>query len=391
MFCKEFLNSPIITGLPSRVIAGISIAGVLGSLLLISCVLFGFFYRRKKLQTSSLPETYNDDEDHYGQHGYVDTSVEFSFQELATATNDFNISNKIGQGGFGTVYYAQLSGKRAAIKKMDIQASKEFLAELKVHLIGYCVDRFLCLVYEFIENGNLNQHLRGSDRDPLPWLARVQIALDSARGLQYIHELTIPGYIHRDVKSTNILIDENFRGKVGDFGLTVLTELGNARKPRRAGTFGYMPPEFILGYLCFRYAENDDVSPKTDVYAFGVVLYELISAKEAVLETKQIISEFSTHKEKIITLYKTITDLFEDVLSQPDPRDELCKLIDPRLGDNYPLDSIHKMVQLAKACTHENPQLRPSMRSIVIALMTLSSSTENWDEKSSLVNQMASR
>ncbi|KAL5098668.1 hypothetical protein RYX36_002995, partial [Vicia faba] len=107
---------------------------------------------------------------------------------------------------------------------MDMQASKEFLAELKVmthvhhlnlvRLIGYCVEGSLFLVYEYIENGNLSQHLRGTGwKDPLSWAARVQIALDSARGLEYIHEHTIPVYIHRDVKSANILIDKNFRGK----------------------------------------------------------------------------------------------------------------------------------------------------------------------------------
>ncbi|CAI8585385.1 unnamed protein product [Vicia faba] len=143
---------------------------------------------------------------------------------------------------------------KAAIKKMDMQASKEFLAELKVlthvhhlnlvRLIGYCVEGSLFLVYEYIENGNLSQHLRGTGKDPLSWAARVQIALDSARGLEYIHEHTVPVYIHRDVKSANILIDKNFRGKVADFGLTKLTEYGSSSlQTRLVGTFGYMPPE----------------------------------------------------------------------------------------------------------------------------------------------------
>ncbi|PKI54364.1 hypothetical protein CRG98_025250 [Punica granatum] len=137
---------------------------------------------------------------------------------------------------------------------MDMQASREFLAELKVlthvhhlnlvRLIGYCVEGSLFLVYEFIENGNLSEHLRGSNREPLPWSIRVQIALDSARGLEYIHEHTVPVYIHRDIKSANILIDRNFHGKVADFGLTKLTEVGSTSLPTRlVGTFGYMPPE----------------------------------------------------------------------------------------------------------------------------------------------------
>ncbi|XP_056177558.1 chitin elicitor receptor kinase 1 [Syzygium oleosum] len=317
----------------------------------------------------------------------VDKSVEFSYEELAKATENFSLANKIGQGGFGAVYYAELRGEKAAIKKMDMQASREFLAELKVlthvhhlnlvRLIGYCVEGSLFLVYEYIENGNLSQHLRGSDREPLQWSTRVQIALDSARGLEYIHEHTVPVYIHRDIKSANILIDKNFHAKVADFGLTKLTEVGSTSLPTRlVGTFGYMPPE---------YAQYGDVSPKVDVYAFGVVLYELISAKEAVVKANGSIAES-----------KGLVALFEEVLNQPNPREDLHKLVDPRLGDNYPLDSAQKMAQLAKACTQENPQLRPSMRSIVVALMTLSSTTEDWDvgsfyENHALVNLMSGR
>ncbi|KAM7495229.1 hypothetical protein LguiB_029838 [Lonicera macranthoides] len=317
----------------------------------------------------------------------VDKSVEFSYEELSKATDDFSLSYKIGQGGFGAVYYAELRGEKAAIKKMDMQASREFLAELKVlthvhhlnlvRLIGYCVEGSLFLVYEFIENGNLSQHLRGSERDPLPWATRVQIALDSARGLEYIHEHTVPVYIHRDIKSANILIDKNFHAKVADFGLTKLTEVGSTSMPTRlVGTFGYMPPE---------YAQYGDVSPKIDVYAFGVVIYELISAKEAIVKENGSVSES-----------KGLVALFDEVLGKPDPKEDLGKLVDPRLGENYPLDSVRKMAQLAKACTHEKPELRPSMRSIVVALMTLSSSTEDWDigsfyENQALVNLMSGR
>ncbi|MED6144491.1 hypothetical protein PIB30_016159 [Stylosanthes scabra] len=317
----------------------------------------------------------------------VDKSVEFSYEELAKATNGFSIANKIGQGGFGSVYYAELRDEKAAIKRMDMQASKEFLAELKVlthvhhlnlvRLIGYCVEGSLFLVYEYIENGNLSQHLRVSGRDPLSWPIRVQIALDSARGLEYIHEHTVPVYIHRDIKSANILIDKNFRAKVADFGLTKLTEYGSSSlQTRLVGTFGYMPPE---------YAQYGEVSPKIDVYAFGVVLYELISGKEAIIKTNEIVTES-----------KGLVALFEEVLSQPDPKEDLSKYVDPRLGANYPVDSVFKMCQLARACTHENPQLRPSMRSIVVALMTLSSATEDWDvgsfyENQALVHLMSGR
>ncbi|CAK9155379.1 unnamed protein product [Ilex paraguariensis] len=398
------------TGLSPGAIAGVSVAGIAGLLLFGGCLYVGF-YRNKKLQKTVMLSRTSEDQplqaapasggpvvkaaESPGLAGAspgltgitVDKSVEFSYEELAKATNDFSIANKIGQGGFGSVYYAELRGEKAAIKKMDMQATREFLAELKVlthvhhlnlvRLIGYCTEGSLFVVYEYIENGNLSQHLHGSGMDPLPWPTRVQIALDSARGLEYIHEHTVPAYIHRDIKSANILIDKNFHGKVADFGLTKLTEVGSTALPTRlVGTFGYMPPE---------YAQYGEVSPKIDVYAFGVVLYELISAKEAIVKANGSVAES-----------KGLVALFEEVFSHPDAGKDLCKLVDPRLGDNYPLDSVRKMAQLAKACTHENPQLRPSMRSLVVVLMTLSSTTEDWDvrsfyENEALTNLMSGR
>ncbi|CAD6218526.1 unnamed protein product [Miscanthus lutarioriparius] len=299
----------------------------------------------------------------------VDRSIEFSYEELSDATNNFSMEHKIGQGGFGSVYYAELRGEKAAIKKMDTKASQEFLAELKVltcvhhsnlvRLIGYCVESCLFLVYEFIENGNLSQHLHGTGYEPLSWTSRVQIALDSARGLEYIHEHTVPVYVHRDIKSANILIDKDFRAKVADFGLTKLSEIGTTATSqslpslRVVGTFGYMPPE---------YARYGEVSPKVDVYAFDIVLYELLSAKEAIVRS----TEF-TDAQGLAYLFE------EEALSMPNPKEALQELIDPRLGGDYPIDSVVKIAYLAKSCTHEEPRMRPTMRSVVVALMALSS------------------
>ncbi|XP_021321049.1 chitin elicitor receptor kinase 1 [Sorghum bicolor] len=388
---------------------GAIVGGVLGgvAVLVLVVLLYTMFYRRRKankaallpsseystqLATTSMDKSAlstNQADSASGVPGItVDKSVEFSYEELFNATEGFSMSNKIGQGGFGAVYYAELRGEKAAIKKMDMQASHEFLAELKVlthvhhlnlvRLIGFCTESSLFLVYEFIENGNLSQHLRGTGYEPLSWAARVQIALDSARGLEYIHEHTVPVYIHRDIKSANILIDKNYRAKVADFGLTKLTQVGNTSLPTRGivGTFGYMPPE---------YARYGDVSPKVDVYAFGVVLYELISAKDAIVRSTESSSDS-----------KGLVYLFEEALNTPDPKEGLQRLIDPALGEDYPMDSILKMTVLARACTQEDPKARPTMRSIVVALMTLSSTSEFWDmnaiqENQGLVNLMSGR
>ncbi|KAL9242564.1 hypothetical protein vseg_016552 [Gypsophila vaccaria] len=397
---KDGLYPPFIlrSGLSGGAIAGIIIA-VLFGLIILGAVFF-IRRRRKKTKNSSTLLDSQGEQSKRTAHGSshttasdtgtigvtVNKSVEFSYEELAQATDNFSLANKIGSGGFGDVFYAELRGEKAAVKKMDMQASKEFLAELNVltrvhhlnlvRLIGYCVEECLFLVYEFIENGNLSQHLRGSLKDPLPWASRVQIALDSARGLEYIHEHTVPVYIHRDIKSANILIDKNLHAKVADFGLTKLTEVGIHSAPTRlVGTFGYMPPE---------YAQYGEVTPKVDVYAFGVVLYELISAKAAVVKETASVADS-----------KGLVGLFEAVLNQHDMT-EIQKLVDPRLGNDYPLNSVYKMAQLAFACTQENPHLRPSMRSVVVALMTMSSTTAEWDagtfyENQGLVNLVSGR
>ncbi|KAK9699726.1 hypothetical protein RND81_08G192000 [Saponaria officinalis] len=371
-------SPPMSPGISPGIVAGVCVA--IGLIALLGCWYFGCIRRKKskhallsdqsEIQLAKEANVTAQPEGTSVIPGVkIDKSVEFSYVELSNATNNFSLAHIIGQGGFAVVYYGELRGEKTAIKKMDMQATKEFLAELKVlshvhhlnlvRLIGYCVERSLFLVYEYIENGTLSQHLRGSDRPPLPWTTRVQIALDSARGLEYIHEHTVPVYIHRDIKSPNILIDNKFRAKVADFGLTKLVEVGTSSLPTGLqGTFGYMPPE---------YAQFGDVSVKVDVFAFGVVLYELISGKPAVVKESDPLSQ-----------PQAIVSLFEDVFRDSDPT-SVCKLVDPRLGEDYPLDSVFKMAELARACTQHQPELRPIMRSVVVALLALSSGANNWD------------
>ncbi|XP_069147664.1 lysM receptor-like kinase 13 isoform X2 [Solanum lycopersicum] len=359
LFCMS-----VSSGSSGKTIAALAVASLAGVLLLVGIIYVGIYRRKEQKVAANIPvssgQCYPPSPGLSGIH--VDKSVEFSYQELAESTDNFSISNKIGEGGFGAVYYAELRGKKAAIKRMNREGRTEFLAELKiltrvhhlnlVSLIGYCVERSLFLVYEFIENGNLSQHLHG--RDVLTWSTRVQIAMDSARGLEYIHEHTVPFYIHRDVKSANILINKNFHAKIGDFGLSKLVESGNPTlNTRFMGTFGYMPPE---------YGHSGVISRKVDVYAFGVVLYELISSKDAIV------------KEDGVDEARSLVALFDEAHSHPNQIEAISRLIDPKLCDDYPLDSVYKMAQLAKSCTEKNPEMRPTMKSVVVALMALSSS-----------------
>ncbi|PNX72781.1 receptor-like protein kinase, partial [Trifolium pratense] len=265
---------------------------------------------------------------------------------------------------------------------MKMQATREFLSELKVltsvhhwnlvHLIGYCVEGYLFLVYEYMENRNLSQHLHNSAKEPMPWSTRLQISLDVARGLEYIHDHSVPVYIHRDIKSENILLNENITGKIADFGLTKLTDIASStdNTDHVAGTFGYMPPENAYGHI----------SRKIDVYAFGVVLYELISAKAAVIKIdKNEFKSLEIRTNESVDEYKSLVALFDEVIDEEgNPIEEgLRKLVDPRLGDNYSIDSIKKMTQLAKTCTNRDPKQRPRMRAVVVSLMKLNSSIDD--------------
>ncbi|KAL6011439.1 hypothetical protein ACLOJK_001887 [Asimina triloba] len=211
----------------------------------------------------------------------------FSLEQIEEATANFDETRKIGEGGYGRVYLGNLARKEVAIKKMKSSKSKEFFVELKVELIGYaCGDDHLYLVYEYVSNGSLYDHLhdpllRDAGHQPLSWNARAQIALDAARGIEYIHDHTKAQYVHRDIKTSNILLDDTLRAKVADFGLAKLVERSSAEDciaTRLVGTPGYLPPESV---------RQLQTTSKTDVFAFGVVLAELITGRRALVRDNQ--------------------------------------------------------------------------------------------------------
>ncbi|GLU05164.1 hypothetical protein SLE2022_222780 [Rubroshorea leprosula] len=212
----------------------------------------------------------------------------FTLRDLQQATNRFSKDNIIGDGGYGIVYKGNLiNGTPVAVKKLlnnPGQADKDFRVEVEaighvrhknlVRLLGYCIEGTQrLLVYEYVNNGNLEQWLRGdmSHKGYLTWEARIKILLGTAKALAYLHEAIEPKVVHRDIKSSNILIDDNFDGKISDFGLAKLLGDGKSYITTRVmGTFGYVAPE---------YANSGLLNEKSDVYSFGVLLLEAITGR----------------------------------------------------------------------------------------------------------------
>ncbi|KMT14141.1 hypothetical protein BVRB_4g079620 [Beta vulgaris subsp. vulgaris] len=215
----------------------------------------------------------------------------FTLRDLETATNRFSKENVIGEGGYGIVYKGCLvNGTPVAIKRILNnlgQAEKEFRVEVEaighvrhknlVRLLGYCVEgTHRMLVYEYVNNGNLEQWLHGAMRQHgyLTWEARMKVLLGTAKALAYLHEAIEPKVVHRDIKSSNILIGEDFNAKVSDFGLAKLLGAGKSHVTTRVmGTFGYVAPE---------YANTGLLNEKSDVYSFGVLLLESITGRDPV-------------------------------------------------------------------------------------------------------------
>ncbi|XP_043690079.1 probable receptor-like protein kinase At2g42960 [Telopea speciosissima] len=215
----------------------------------------------------------------------------FTLRDLEFATNRFAVENVLGEGGYGVVYQGRLmNGTEVAVKKLLNnlgQAEKEFRVEVEaighvrhknlVRLLGYCIEGIhRMLVYEYVNNGNLEQWLHGAMRQQgsLSWEARMKVILGTAKALAYLHEAIEPKVVHRDIKSSNILIDEEFNAKVSDFGLAKLLGSGKSHITTRVmGTFGYVAPE---------YANTGLLNEKSDVYSFGVLLLEAVTGRDPV-------------------------------------------------------------------------------------------------------------
>ncbi|KAJ7548575.1 hypothetical protein O6H91_07G017700 [Diphasiastrum complanatum] len=311
----------------------------------------------------------------------VEKPIIFTYEEICVATEDFRETNMIGQGAYSSVFRGNLQDQEVAIKRMKATKSKEFLAELKVlsrvhhtnlvELIGYATsEEELFLVYEYAENGALSKHLhnpRAKGYTPFTWNARVQIALDTSRGLEYLHDHANAHYIHRDVKTSNILLDSFFRAKVADFGLAKLVQQiddGEILITRVVGTFGYLAPE---------YRRDGQATAKSDVYAFGVVLFELITGQQAISKNTM---DAETPRERRSIISLVLAALNGCSRSKVNI---LQEMVDQDLEGMYPIEGLYKMATLAKQCVEEDPCLRPDMKQVVFVLSQILFESIEWE------------
>nr|XP_043629193.1 L-type lectin-domain containing receptor kinase IX.1-like [Erigeron canadensis] len=282
----------------------------------------------------------------------------FSYNELARSTSYFSESDKLGEGGFGGVYKGFLKdlSTYVAVKKVSKsskQGIKEYASEVKiisrlrhrnlVQLIGWCHEKSeLLLVYEYMENGSLDSHLFKA-RSLLPWDTRYKIAHGVASALLYLHEEWEQCVLHRDIKSSNVMLDTNFNAKLGDFGLAKLVDHEKGSQTTMiAGTFGYMAPECVV---------TGKASKESDVFSFGVVALEIACGQKPI--------EYKA-EEKQIRLVARVWELYG--------LGTLLEAADPCLGSEFDVDEIQRLMIVGLWCAHPDSESRPSMRQAIQVL-----------------------
>ncbi|PIA52498.1 hypothetical protein AQUCO_01000401v1 [Aquilegia coerulea] len=288
----------------------------------------------------------------------------YKFEELELATENFSSKYWIK----GSVYRGMINGSLAAIKKTDRDVTKEINILNKINhfnlikLSGVCFDEgYWYLVFEYALNGSLTEwiYYNTSTKKVLSWEERMQIALDVASGLNYLHSYTNPPHVHKDIKTSNVLLDSDFRAKIANFSLARSAdgEGGEFALTRHiVGTKGYMAPEYL---------ENGYVSPKLDVYSFGIVMLEIVTGKEAAVAREA--GKFF------------LPEALTAILGDENPKEKLKNFIDPSLRGDYPLDLALLIARLIDSCLRRDPAGRPAMDDIQQTLSNISN-TFNWEE-----------
>ncbi|KAJ3691267.1 hypothetical protein LUZ61_020431 [Rhynchospora tenuis] len=284
----------------------------------------------------------------------------FPFGDLSDATNGFSENNKLGEGGFGSVYRGILNDENVNIavkrvSKESNQGEKEYISEVTVisqlryrnlvQLIGYCHDHgeFL-LVYELMHNGSLDKHLY-SKESVLTWPIRHNIALGLGSALLYLHEGCLQSVVHRDIKPSNIMLDSSFDAKLGDFGLARLADHNQHIKTTLvAGTQGYMAPECALG--------TETSSTHSDVFSFGIVLLEITCGRGPII--------YQQNERKTISLVKWVWDLYR--------QNSLLEAVDEKLNGDFEKEEAERLMVVGLWCVHPEKSLRPSIKQAISVL-----------------------
>ncbi|PSS30541.1 Calcium/calmodulin-regulated receptor-like kinase [Actinidia chinensis var. chinensis] len=274
----------------------------------------------------------------------------YSYKDIQKATQNF--TTILGQGSFGQVYKATMAtGEVVAVKALasnSKQGEKEFHTEVSllgrlhhrnlVNLVGYCVDKGQrMLIYEFMSNGSLASLLYCQEERVLSWEERLQIALDISHGIEYLHDGAVPPVIHRDLKSANILLDRTMRAKVADFGLSK-EEAFDGHNSGLKGTYGYIDPAYV---------STNKFTMKSDIYSFGVILFELITA---------------IHPHQNLMEYVNLAGM------SPDGVDEI---LDKRLVGEFNVLEARNLAAIAHKCLHKTPRRRPSIGEVLQAILKI--------------------
>ncbi|XVE89309.1 hypothetical protein DITRI_Ditri19aG0192100 [Diplodiscus trichospermus] len=339
------------------IIIGAAVGASMLFLLLVLAGIYAYCYKKKaeKATKERNPYAHWDSKKSSGGIPQLKGARCFSFEELKKCTNNFSQANDIGSGGYGKVYRGTLpTGELVAIKRLrqgSMQGGLEFKTEIEllsrvhhknvVSLLGFCFDRGeQMLIYEYVPNGSLSETLSGKSGIRLDWTRRLKIALGAARGLAYLHELANPPIIHRDIKSTNILLDDSLNAKVADFGLS--KPMGDSEKghvtTQVKGTMGYLDPEYYM---------TQQLTEKSDVYSFGVLMLEVITARKPIEQGKYIVREVIMSMDKTKSLYN------------------LQEILDPNIGLGTTPKGLEKFVELALRCVEELGAKRPTMGEVV--------------------------
>uniref|UniRef100_A0A0E0LS96 non-specific serine/threonine protein kinase n=1 Tax=Oryza punctata TaxID=4537 RepID=A0A0E0LS96_ORYPU len=337
-------------GVPKRKSKAGAIAGILiGASVVGLAVLFGIFMviKKRRILAQQQGELYN----------LVGRPDVFSNAELKLATNNFSSQNILGEGGYGPVYKGKLpDGRVIAVKQLSQsshQGKNQFVTEVAtissvqhrnlVKLHGCCIDSNTpLLVYEYLENGSLDQALFRKNSLKLDWATRFEIILGIARGLTYLHEESSVRIVHRDIKASNVLLDTDLTPKISDFGLARLYDEKKTHVSTGiAGTFGYLAPE---------YAMRRHLTEKVDVYAFGVVALETVAGRS---------NTSNSIEESKIYLLEWAWDLYE--------KEQAQRIVDPRLEDSNK-DEVLRVIHVALLCTQGSPNQRPPMSKVMAVL-----------------------